>query len=141
MAANCFRLCAPINVESKTALRTALWAKNLPLALQLLQKGVKQNLSNFDCFYNFAFLETIARTDPHLFREGFAVVDEGKAEPRETEARKNFEKLLEACSAVPNLSEGGYAILEYSTPENRNRFLARRFITPRGHPRGVMKMN
>ena len=109
---------APINVESKTALRTALWAKNLPLALQLLQKGVRQKLSNFDCFYNFAFLETIARTDPYLFRDGFAVVDKGKSEPRETEARKNFEKLLEACSAVPNLSEGGYAILEYSTPEN-----------------------
>lgn len=89
---------APVDIKSRTVLLTAVWAKDLPLALELLQRGLKKNLSAFDYRYNVAFLETVAQSAPVLFKSGFSLAHENVSSPADKKAEKDFNKLLEALS-------------------------------------------
>lgn len=91
---------APFNARKSHALWTAVWGKDLKLAQDLLQKGLKKNLNSWELQVRLPFLETVANTSPDLFQKGFSLEDTERR-PADKKALKAFKALLDMCSAEP----------------------------------------
>ncbi len=105
---------APINLQSKRPLLSAVRSKDLSLTLDLIRKGMHTELPAADVLQASAFLETIAQTEPVLFRDALSL----EPDPLEKEhshpdwridfIRKNrkrasllFNQILESTTKLP----------------------------------------
>lgn len=91
---------APVNARKSHALWTAVWGKDLKLTQDLLQKGLKKRLSDWELQARLPFLETVAQTCPELFQKGFTLEDTSR-QPADKKALKAFQNLQDMCSAEP----------------------------------------
>ena len=92
---------APVKVESKHALMTAVCSKDLNLTQDLLRRGLTKKLQDWELQRHLPFLETIARTSPDLFQKGFSLEgsDQHSAGKK---AIRAFKELMAICSAHPS---------------------------------------
>ncbi|MGE8143272.1 DUF4132 domain-containing protein [Novosphingobium sp. NPDC080210] len=91
---------APFNARKSHALWTAVWGRDIKLARDLLQRGLKKKLNSWELQVRLPFLETIAQTYPDLFQKGFSLED-SEAQPADKKAARAFKALLDACSSEP----------------------------------------